>query len=283
MAILRTAALVALLSATSCRPPPTTVPPPTTIEVIDNEAVVVGYALNVGAVVGGLVGAGAGRGAAIGSAAGAALGALVARMVDGLARGLVRPTDRVPSDFAYYSYLLFLDNTEVTQSTRYAAIHAFWCMLSDTSQVTASIERSHLEVLFLPVRADTDTQTLIRSKDPMDLLTAYDYDYALLVGRHLRLIRPRSGTPDAVLVGYPKAITPADEVNSDQLVIVSLQRSPADIEGIFRLYRQSLVLTGVQDVSTPWFANAFRTFLDQVGRMVTQTTGAPPANASVCR
>jgi hypothetical protein len=103
------------------------------------------------------------------------------------------------------------------------------------------------------------------------------------LGRYLRLVRPGPSTPNAVLVGYPKAITPSDAINPDQLDIVSLQRSPADIEGIFRLYRQSLVLTGVQDVSTPWFATAFRNFLDQVGRMVTQTAGAAPANASACQ
>ena len=201
----------------------------------------------------------------------------------GLARGLVRPTDRVPSDFAYYSYLLFLDNTEFTQPTRYAAIHAFWCMLSDASQVTVSMNRSRLEVVFVPVQADTDTQTLIKSRDPMDLWKAYDYDYALLLGRHLGLVRPgRPGTPNAVLVGYPKAITPGDPINLDQLIIVSLQRSPADIEGILRLYRQSLVLTEAQEVSTPWFATAFRNFLDQVGRMVTPAEAAP-ANASACR
>jgi hypothetical protein len=233
----------------------------------------------LGAGLGGAVGGG--RGAAIGVAGSALLGTLARPGL--LARGLVRPTDRVPSDYAYYSYLLFLDNTELTQSTRYAAIYAFWCMLSDTSQVTASIDRSHLEVLFVPVRMGTDTQTLIRSKVPTELLTAYDYDYALLLGRYLRLIRPGPSTPNAVLVGYPKAITPSDAINPDQLVIVSLQRSPADIEGIFRLYRQSLVLTGVQDVSTPWFATAFRNFLDQVGRMVTQTAGAAPANASACQ
>jgi hypothetical protein len=198
-----------------------------------------------------------------------------------LARGLVRPTDRVPSDFAYYSYLLFLDNTEATRATRYAAIHAFWCMLSDTSEM-APRNRSRWEVLFVPVRTDTDTRTLIRSKDPIDLWTAYDYDYALLLGRHLGLIHSDHGAPDTVLVGYPKTITPADVINSDRLVIVSLERSPADIEGIFRLYRQSLVLNGTQKVSTPWFANAFRSFLDQVGRMVTLTAGAPPATASTC-
>jgi hypothetical protein len=283
MASLRTGTLVALLSASSCSPTPTTSPPPTTVEVIGGEAAV------SGAVVGSLLGAGVGsavgggRGAAIGAASGLALGTEALARIGGLARGLVRPTDRVPSDFAYYSYLLFLDNSELTASTRYAATHAFWCMLSDTSQLTASIDRSHLEVLFVPVQADTDTQVLIRSKVPADLLTAYDYDYALLLGRNLRLVRPGRGTPNAVLVGYPKAITPTDAVNADQLVIVSLQRSPADIEQIFRIYRQSLVLTGAQDVSTPWFATAFRNFLDQVGRMVTQTAEAAPANASDCR
>jgi hypothetical protein len=156
-------------------------------------------------------------------------------------------------------------------------------MLSDASQVTVSMNRSRLEVVFVPVQADTDTQTLIKSRDPMDLWKAYDYDYALLLGRHLGLVRPgRPGTPNAVLVGYPKAITPGDPINLDQLIIVSLQRSPADIEGILRLYRQSLVLTEAQEVSTPWFATAFRNFLDQVGRMVTPAEAAP-ANASACR
>jgi hypothetical protein len=41
-------------------------------------------------------------------------------------------------------------------------------------------------------------------------------------------------------------------------------------------------LTGAQDASTPWFANAFRNFLDQVGRIVTPAEAAP-ANASACR
>jgi len=269
-------ALMAALAIAACSPQTMTLKPETTtVEVVGKGA--------DGAVVGSLLGAALGgaiggwRGTAIGAISGSALQA------EALARGLVRPTDRVPSDFAYYSYLLFLDNTELTRATRYAAIHAFWCMLSDTSEVTASIDRSRLEVLFVPIRANTDTRTLIQSKDPMDLWAAYDYDYALLIGRHLRLVHPDHGAPNTVLVGYPKTITPADVINSDQLVIVSLQRSPADIEGIFRLYRQSLLLNGTQNVSTSSFADAFRSFLDQVGRMVTQTAGAPPATASTCR
>jgi hypothetical protein len=156
-----------------------------------------------------------------------------------LARAFLPASSDVQPGFAYYAYLLFVDNSPNTAPARRAASATYLDMLTHVraGAEMAGVRRADMAVLYVPVVDKAPTGSLIKDRDPQALLSAYNYARAR--GMVARLKRAGKKIPEVAIVGCRQPLAASTTVSSDTIDVVDLTDPGTAAERIER-FRDSL-------------------------------------------
>ena len=178
--------------------------------------------------------------------------------IDLLVRGFLTRDGNPRRNFAYYTYLLFLDSGEASRADREAAVAAFVALLEDVHDVQSvpGFDPAHAAILYAPVR------TLPTHHSPAEILSVYDYTTAQLIAR--RIERSGGTVPLVALVGAPAPLDAAAASVGMEVRIHNLTGDPAAAQARLRRFHSQLIHPG-RSVTISQVLERARTFFDSVG------------------
>jgi hypothetical protein len=187
--------------------------------------------------------------------------------------------------YAFYSFLLFKDNSSQTRGTRFTAARAYACLFDHASDLKLlSLSAPQLGILYYPLRlAD-------RPEEFTDEQAVETYNYALGLQLWRTLSRLKgSELPSVSIVGFegsPTAPNIQDVLSSKKgqsILVANLDNfSFSQMSKVFLSLRERLTIPATADnlhALGPRSISAFRQLLGTIGGVVTNAVRTVPAAA----